>query len=40
MTPDNLELSIVVIFAQDEKTRSYLELIAGIARKSKAINAN
>jgi len=40
MTPNNLELFIVVIFAQDKKTRSHLELIAGIARKLKAIDAN
>ena len=36
----NLELSRVVCFAQDEKTRSHSELIAGIAKKSYAICAN
>jgi hypothetical protein len=40
MIPDNLELSTVLIFAWDEKTRSYSELIDGIARKPKAIDAN
>jgi hypothetical protein len=38
--PDSLELSGVVILAQEEKTRLYSELIAGTARKSKAIFTN
>jgi hypothetical protein len=37
ISPNNLELSGVVSFAQDENTRLYSELIAGIARKSNAI---
>jgi len=39
MLPDNLELSGVVCLPQEEKTRSYSELIAGIDKKSNAIDA-
>jgi hypothetical protein len=39
MLPDSLELSGVVCLPHKEKTRSHLELIAGIDKKSNAINA-
>jgi hypothetical protein len=39
MLLDNLELSGAVCLPQEEKTRSYLELITGIDKKSNAINA-
>jgi hypothetical protein len=39
ISPDNLELSGVVISAQEEKKRSHSELLAGMARKSNAILA-
>jgi len=39
MLPDSLELSGVVCLPHEEKTRSHLELIAGIDKKSNAINA-
>jgi hypothetical protein len=39
VSPDNLELSGVVILPQEENTRLHSELIAGIAWKSKDITA-
>jgi len=39
MLLDSLELSGVVCLPYEEKTRLYLELIAGIYKKSNAIDA-
>jgi hypothetical protein len=39
ISPDNLELSRVVCFAQDENTRSHSDDIAGAAKKSNAMAA-
>jgi hypothetical protein len=38
--PVSLELSAVVSFIQEKKAHSHSELIAGIAIKSKAMEAN